>query len=276
MSFSERIGLRPKSEIIQVNSMDAQLRSGLWDAIHICIFDKYVNLHDHSLANSNMKWLFRSIWHHYFHKPVDTLPYGFDECVKIIREHFFKSAWNRCYDLIDFIPNHCDEDWRSNFISFSNAVLERNLAGYRFIGLTLTPISSDLEVAEILSAISNPSINSGARSHLKAALALLSDRKEPDHRNSIKESISAVESICQQLTSNPKATLSDALKVLEKNGAIHLALKASFNSLYGYTSDADGIRHAMLDETNLTSVDSRYMLVTCSSFVNYLTEKVGR
>lgn len=276
MSFSERIGLRKRSETIQLNSMDASLRAGLWDAVHISILEKFENHYDSSLSNSNMKWLFRSIWHLYFKVPVDTLPYGFNECVKLVREHFFKSDWSECYDFVEFVPNHCDEKWRGEFISFVNVVLERNLSGYRFIDLNLTPISSDEEVKAIEGAISNRTINAGARAHLSTALRLLSDRKSPDHRNSIKESISAVESICQQLAANSKATLGDALKVIEKKGGVHSALKASFNSLYGYTSDASGIRHAMLDEANLSLIDSQYMLIACSSFVNYLTEKAGR
>ena len=49
----------------------------------------------------------------------------------------------------------------------------------------------------------------------------MSDRQRPDYRNSIKESISAVESIAQQLSGNNKATLDDALKILEKKGKLH-------------------------------------------------------
>ena len=276
MSFSERIGLKQSRETIQLNSMDAELRAGLWDAVHICIIEKFKNTYDGGLGNSNMKWVFRAIWHHHFKVAVDTLPFSYSECVKSLRLHFFKCDWNECYDLVEFIPNHCEEDWRTDFLSFANGVLERNLSGFRFIGLTLTPISSNEEVSAIEAATSNRAINAGARAHLTTALRLLSDRKNPDHRNSIKESISAVESICQQLTKNPKATLSDTLKVLEKQGGVHSALKASFSSLYGYTSDASGIRHAMLDEANLTAVDSQYMLIACSSFVNYLTSKSGR
>ena len=53
------------------------------------------------------------------------------------------------------------------------------------------------------------------------------------------------------VSEKPKATLSDALKAIEKNGLLHEALKDGFIKLYGYTSDADGIRHAMLDEPTL-------------------------
>ena len=47
-------------------------------------------------------------------------------------------------------------------------------------------------------------------------------------------------------------------------------VKAGFLKIYGYTSDKEGIRHAMLDESNLTGADARYFLVSCTSFVNYL------
>ncbi|MGH6983986.1 MAG: hypothetical protein ACREEI_07150 [Stellaceae bacterium] len=51
---------------------------------------------------------------------------------------------------------------------------------------------------------------------------------------------------------------------------IHKARQDAFDKLYGYASDADGIRHALLDEEKLTYEDAQFMLVTCSAFVNYL------
>lgn len=56
---------------------------------------------------------------------------------------------------------------------------------------------------------------------------------------------------------------------------LHKALKTGFSSLYGYASDAEGIRHAMLDESKLSFSDAKYMLVSCSAFVNYLIGKIA-
>ena len=84
----------------------------------------------------------------------------------------------------------------------------------------------------------------------------------------------AVEAMARIVSGNPKATLGDALKVLERNGKLHPSLKESFVKLYGYTNDDDGIRHAMLDEPNLTQADAKYFLLTCTSFVNYLKSNV--
>jgi hypothetical protein len=110
----------------------------------------------------------------------------------------------------------------------------------------------------------------GPASHVQRALELLSNRDNPDYRNSIKESISAVESMARIVAESPKATLADALKALEKGGKLHSALKDGFLKLYGYTSDEGGIRHAMLEEPSISAADARYFLLSCTSFVNYL------
>jgi hypothetical protein len=54
---------------------------------------------------------------------------------------------------------------------------------------------------------------------------------------------------------------------------LHPALRDAFSKLYGYTSNADGIRHAMMDETTLSFSDAKFMLVTCSAFINYVLGK---
>ena len=70
------------------------------------------------------------------------------------------------------------------------------------------------------------------------------------------------------------ATLGNAMKKLDDAGVtIHGAMKVAFEKLYGYTSDAGGIRHGSIDFTDATIEDAQYMLVTCSAFVNYLNSK---
>ena len=45
--------------------------------------------------------------------------------------------------------------------------------------------------------------------------------------------------------------------------------------MYAYTSDEDGIRHAILDETVIDIADAKYMIVACSAFSNYLVAKAN-
>ena len=65
-----------------------------------------------------------------------------------------------------------------------------------------------------------------------------------------------------------------ALKNFKENGVhIHSAMESAFSSLYGYTSDENGIRHGGMDFKEAPSEDAKYMLVSCSAFVNYLIKK---
>ena len=43
--------------------------------------------------------------------------------------------------------------------------------------------------------------------------------------------------------------------------------------MWTYTSDEHGIRHALLEESDLTFEDAKFMLVSCCAFVNYLKAK---
>jgi len=77
--------------------------------------------------------------------------------------------------------------------------------------------------------------------------------------------------------SGGQATLGKAIKKLKDSGVhIHSAMESAFSSLYGYTSDENGIRHGGIDFTNAPAEDAKFMLVSCSAFVNYLIEKQSK
>jgi hypothetical protein len=107
-------------------------------------------------------------------------------------------------------------------------------------------------------------------------LTKISDRKNPDYRNSIKESISAIESVAKIISNNSKDSLGGALDKIKGKIKLHAALEKVFKQIYGYTSDSDGIRHALTEETNCDFEDAKYMLVSCSAFINYLVVKADK
>ena len=149
------------------------------------------------------------------------------------------------------------------------------MSAYRFVDGKLIEISSEEEIIEIETAITNANKFISVKTHIKTAITLISDRKNPDYRNSIKESISAVEAICKIISKNDKSTLGQALNEIEKTHKIPLSLKTAFSALYGYTSDKGGIRHSLLEsDVKIELEEARFMLVTCSAFVNYLLNKI--
>ena len=112
----------------------------------------------------------------------------------------------------------------------------------------------------------------GSASHLRQALECIN---EGDWAGSVRESIHAVESVARQLDPEAAQTLGPALKSIERRGALHPALKKAFDTLYGYTNDEQGIRHAYLSQMDAgVGLDEAvFMLGACASFASYLWRK---
>lgn len=272
MLFSQRKKLSPVRETVQKDSMDDALRNGLWDALHLFIWKRIDYGH---FPSSNVYSLFESYWHRLFKIPLDNLPDIFEIAHDCVRKYFFSCAWYEVYDFIEFTAQHCPDELEEEYVSFCNMVLNRELSAYRFIDSQLTTITGEEEIDSIETSIRFTEKYSGANEHIRTALGFLSDRKSPDYRNSVKESISAVESLCVSISGDPRATLGTALHAIERSHQLHPAFKKALSNLYGYTSDSDGIRHALLEESSISYSDAKFMLVSCSAFVNYVLGKVS-
>jgi len=100
--------------------------------------------------------------------------------------------------------------------------------------------------------------------------------KTPIRTISQKESVSTVETICRIVTG--ENTLEKSLKKLEKSRVyINLQLKNAIEKLYSCFNDKEtGIRHALLEDSFTPTFDeAKFMLVSCSAFVNYLKSKIS-
>lgn len=187
-----------------------------------------------------------------------------------------KFQWYECFDLIEMLLDFDFNELKSadikNEINLLNKVLEEEKSGYRILDNLIVPVTSNDELNQIEESLNTPFEN--VNLSLEKALKLYSDRKTPDYQNSIKESITAVESMCCIICHDDSVTLGQALSKLESQGIyIHGAMKAGFNALYGYTSDETGIRHGGINNSKVSAEDAKYMLISCAAFINYLKEK---
>lgn len=274
MKFSQRIGKVPSEKLVQHESIDKDLLNGLWNSLAISFFNRvsFGGKHYQFTKYSNMSQMMTNLWMHHFKQPIDNIPLNFSDTKGAIKKWFFEAQWFRVFDFLEACVEYGDNrrGYVDEFIEHCNFHLSRESSAYRFVNRQLTEIASREEAEEVELAIAQSGPYLGVKQHLSSALSLLNDRDNPDYRNSIKESISAVESLAKVLSGNDKATLGQALKEIENDRKLHSALKSAFSSLYGYTSDADGIRHALLEQSSITKADARFMLVSCSAFVNYL------
>lgn len=279
MKFSERQGLTQVRQVLQVDSMDPALRNRLWNTLQQWIpsFEEDYKLKGSQHPNNRALLYFcENLWHEYFKLATDTIPEWPQDAIKQIRKYFFERQWYEVYNLIEFVAE--GKGSGSTLAQQFNIILAAELSGYRFVDLKLVPVSSEVENKAIEQAIKQTStVYSTTSEHLKQAVALLAKKPDPDYRNSIKESISAVEAICAVITGDPSATLGKALKLIDAQAPLHAALRSAFEKLYGYTSDAKGIRHTLMEEEGkLEQEDAVFMLVACSAFVSYVIAKKAR
>lgn len=278
MRFSERYGYRKVREIVQIDSIDEPLRNALWSLLKIHVWDHVhastgVGYYLSSHSNQEMRGLCERLWFNYFKKPLDKLNDDWSKVYAQLRSYFFDCKWFEVYDFIEFVAtNYRRYQFKERFIDGCNSVLEKEVSAYRFVGDTISRITEQQEVEEIEQALE---IARGpVQTHLRRALELLSNRETPDYRNSVKESISAVECLVGAVVGE-KGTLGQLIKKLEDEIELHPALQSAFRSLYGYTSDAGGIRHALLEAENVGFEDAKFFLVVCSAFINFVEEKVA-
>lgn len=268
-TFSQRKKLHPASKMLQVDGMDNDLRNSLWNALEHSLWKNWSHSSSYRSHDTEIKQLLEKFWMLFLKRPIDRIPDT--RTPHIVREHFYSCPWNEVYDSIEFLIKHCDDVYHRDIRSRCNDFLKRECSAYRIVGVEITEISADDEIKSIEEAIASPIQTVSI--HIETALTLLSDRKTPHYRNSVKESISAVEGMCKLLSGDAKATLGSAIKVLKDKQIVHPSLEKAFASLYTYTNDSGGIRHAIKDESSVSFTDAKFMLVACSAFVNYLIGK---
>jgi hypothetical protein len=269
-SFSQRMGFVPLAKAIQTRLVDEDLRNKLWNNLCVLLWNPHVS--NTGYADPTLRSLTQTIWHDHFSKPLDTIPNyfkgGVNGTYQILRDFFMTCDWSEVYDLIEFIIKNSPPGTSDLLTTATNKALEQECAGYRVVAKEVVPITDKLEIEAVDAATKSPL--EAVREHLSSAIAKYSDRTSPDYRNSVKESISAVEAVCKHVTKSPNATLGQCVKKVK---GIHPAFSDGLSKLYGFTSDGGGIRHALTEGDRVpTAAEAKLMLVLCSGFVNYMTE----
>jgi hypothetical protein len=271
--FSRRKGyaLAPVQGNREELSLPARTRlwNILFDDIFLPNFESGTGFRSDGSMSPHAEELLKIIWTEIFRNPVDEYP-GFRDVLEAIKSEFLKGKWYFPFDVFELVlrvENYLLPGGRS-VAPDVKAALERENTAYTLLDGLFAERMTPQEVQAVEEALQSPI--EGIRIHFSDALQKLSDRESPDFRNSVKESISAVEAACKYLSKRESATLPDALKMLETQRAFHPAFKEALIRLYGWTSDEGGIRHAIKDTDKVERADAQFMLVACSAFVNYL------
>lgn len=275
-TFSQRAGLTPVRTAIQIESLDDPTRVALWNVLDIVRDELYKRYDDETVEAA-----FGLLWMEYFEQERDRYQDSGDVW-GAIKARVKSGQWYQALDVTEEVAKYFEkfkdlEHYAELTRELVNKTFEKFLVGYRFVGSEIAQITSAVEVEAIEKALVDTSGFAGAQHHLSNALQLLSDRATPDYANSVKEALSAVESIGDSVTG--KKTLGSALDALGNHGIkVHGGQLAAWKSMYGWASDAGGIRHSSQTIPNVDQATAMYTLVTASAFVSLVIEamrKVG-
>lgn len=205
------------------------------------------------------------------YSPFDH-PANIEELRKYITQ---KASWYHVYDFIEYYIAHCASCY-ALVVPLINEILEDEQTGYHVVQGLVVNITNPQEIETIENAI-NDCPEHVAKSMIQA-LKLYSMRPVPDYNNAIKESITAVESLCCTIVAQNGITdvntLGNAVNHLSQCGIVlHESLKDAIKSLYKYTCNEDGKRHGGTTFVNSPVEDARFMIITCSAILNFLIVK---
>jgi len=269
--FSERYNFQVR-KIKKMDEIDENFKNRIWN-----LFSELLN----EQLPGNKK-LLENIYDKFLKRKINELWFviscsGMDGVISHIMEKLFEHKWYRIYDFLEFLMEELEEmgeltirDWIAKKV---NKIFEEENIKCRVIDYFVVPMMEKEEIEEIEQALKIKDKYKDVKTHIKKAIEYYAKRPKPDYKNSIKESISAVETLAKIVTDNPSASLSD----LAKDLPIHPAFREGLKKIYNWTSDEGGIRHGEKGKEypylESGENEARFMLILASAFVNYIISK---
>lgn len=274
--YSDRKNITNFREIVQFETLDERTKNKIYTVI-----SQYIDYSDKVFSKSSKlngyTPLVEFVYEELFSCTIEDVPKHHSrlspswvdiESVKFqIKKFILTNYYNAIFDLLEGI----NKFWKQRDDSFEKAInntFEEENVQHRFVNGFITDITDEHEITQIQECLD---VNDESSVHISKALNHLYNRQKPDYENSIKESVCAVEVKCKKITEDPKATLGSAIKKLKDNGInVHPSFEQGITKLYGFASDAKGIRHGGGKETTITEKEAKLVLTICTSTCNYL------
>jgi hypothetical protein len=273
LTFEQAEGVEPLPTQLQVRELSRPLRSRLWLVVYESLkaATSYSSMGGGSYLDEKWESILYDSHTLRDHLAADEFRNDARLLIENVKTILIARDYTNVFGFLQFVLRHKNCPYQ--FAGGIDWALQSGHAAYRVLeGRTIVPISSEAELATLQRAFADLAAAEfhGARSHLHSAGACLT---VGDCASSVRESIHAVESVARTLA--PSGQLSEALAKLEKSSIIHGALKKGFGSIYGYTSDEQGIRHPLLDDprAKVDEADALFMIGACAAFVSYMIHK---
>ena len=274
--FSRRHGYEPLPKAMRLESLSEELRIELWNCLRSLLMDKTETGYTTYFIDDGKRFVERVLGR-LMKRPEDEVDTAYEPTMDFIKKVVLQGNFYSVLDLLEIAAN--DHACEAQFAEGVHGLFELHAAPYRFDishpPLQFIPRGSKEQGEAIQQAVDTlrQAHMDGASAHLRKAAEAMNGGRYAD---SVGNSIHAVESVACQIDPKAAKTLGPALKSLKDRGVLrHEALAKAFRALYGYSSDEQGIRHALLDrdEANVGLDEAMFMYGSCASFAAYLVSK---
>ncbi len=270
--FSQRTGLKPIPPQLKLGEVSAKLRRLLYYYIGLEINRESYAMYAPAVFSDKWRRVATDLHVLFFRDSAETFDYEARKTQQRLKNFIDRANLGELFDLVEFLVRHprCSGELKREL---ADAFVVARAAYRVFDNQYIAAIGTEEQAEAFERAIADAEANNAtaARKQLIAAGVALRDA---DWTGCVRESIHAVEAMAVRLAPGTD-TLGAALRVLEQRGHLHGSLKAAFGSLYGYSSDEEGVRHALVfgDEAQVDEADALFMLGACATFVSYLVAR---
>lgn len=270
LSFSQAQGYEELPRRLEVGELPEPARVHIWNVFYAHLAKSY-----RTGLDKDWEDIFREVhlWHD--NRPLIEWDGRFEEVCDLVESRILGEPFNKVFDFVQFVMQRTE--CPKSFIESMSTVFELCGLAYTITteGVpTIVPAVTEAEGAAIVRSLYElrSAELGGSVTHLeKSALYL----NKGDWAGSVRESIHAVESVARLVVPNNADTLSQALNSSIWGATLHPNFVEALKNLYWYTSDEQGVRHALL-EREVASVgkdEAIFMLGACASFASYLWRK---
>ena len=259
MSFRQRMGLDLR-DVLQIDIMDQKTKNRLYNVLNSFMHSRYNTYLSTELT---------------FHiANVLGLKTGGNQYYeqKLLPSIFDKYDYSYIYSILEYAYMEIEEE--EKFIEAINGVLEREKCNYRMNPEgEFIKVSDDNEL-ELLEKASNSNINP-VDEHMKKAITEYSQRTSDINYDTVcHEAIKAVESLAKSVLgdSYKDKTLSQCKGELRDQLNIPPFVMAPLDKIWEM-SNQEGIRHGKKETADAIVIgepEAYYILMSCSSFINYV------
>ena len=266
MSFRQRMGLDLR-DVLQIDTMDTKTKNLLYNVV-----EPFMEYERDDFGN--LTYISRSLSLQIANLLEDRI--NSNQCYekKFLSDIFDDYDYSYIYSMLEFVYMEIEEEEDEEFIEMINEVLEREKCNYLMNPKGEFIKVSDGNELELLEKASTSNINP-VDEHMKNAITEYSQRTDNINYDTVcHEAIKAVESLAKSVLgdSYKDKTLSQCKGELRDQLNIPPFVMAPLDKIWEM-SNQEGIRHGKKETSDAIIIgepEAYYILMTCSSFINYV------